>query len=207
MPSSKARHTARSWSAALPLIISPPTLPQPKPSNDTSRPVLPNLRFSTAAASIACLVGSNPRRRRSVNYPAMPAFCRRLLVGCHPGAGREPPPPAHKRFADRSRLSPEDVGGNKPVMITTPAADPTLIEDLVAANRILYDQGVVDGFGHVSVRHDKRPEHFLLARSMAPGLVTADDIMEFDRDGEPVEPQGRRVYLERFIHSEIYKAQ
>jgi ribulose-5-phosphate 4-epimerase/fuculose-1-phosphate aldolase len=81
-----------------------------------------------------------------------------------------------------------------------------LIGDLVAANRILYDQSVVDGFGHVSVRHDKNPEHFLLARSMAPGLVTSADIMEFDREGEPVDPQGRTVYLERYIHSEIYKA-
>ena len=88
-----------------------------------------------------------------------------------------------------------------------PTADPALIEDLVAANRILYDQGVVDGFGHVSVRHDKTPEHFLLARSMAPGLVTGADIMEFDRDGNAIDPKGRAVYLERFIHSEIYKAQ
>src|SRR5690349_18638428 len=98
------------------------------------------------------------------------------------------------------------------VMIATsaeaqsPGADPALIDDLVAANRILFDQGVVDGFGHVSVRHDKSPEHFLLARSMAPGLVTITDIMEFDRDGNAVDPQGRAVYLERFIHSEIYKA-
>jgi ribulose-5-phosphate 4-epimerase/fuculose-1-phosphate aldolase len=91
-------------------------------------------------------------------------------------------------------------------MITTRAADPALVEDLVAANRILFDQGVVDGFGHVSVRHDKRPEHFLLARSMAPGLVAAADIMEFDREGQAVDPQGRTPYLERFIHSEIYKA-
>jgi hypothetical protein len=86
------------------------------------------------------------------------------------------------------------------VMTTVPAqaqslaADPALIDDLVAANRILYDQGVVDGFGHVSVRHDKNPEHFLLARSMAPGLVTTTDIMEFDRDGNAVDPQGRAVY-------------
>ena len=87
-----------------------------------------------------------------------------------------------------------------------PTADSALIGDLVAANRILYDQGVVDGFGHVSVRHDKNPEHFLLARSMAPGLVTVADIMEFDRDGNAIEPTGRAVYLERFIHSEIYKA-
>ena len=84
-------------------------------------------------------------------------------------------------------------------------ADPNLIEDLVAANRILFDQGVVDGFGHVSARHDKNPNRFLLSRSMAPGLVTAADIMEFDLDGAPVDPQGRAVYLERFIHGEIYR--
>src|SRR5437016_13716882 len=86
-------------------------------------------------------------------------------------------------------------------------ADPALIEDVVAANRILYDQGVVDGFGHISARHDKDPQRFLLARSMAPGLVTAADIMEFDLDGNPIDPQGRTPYLERFIHSEIFKAQ
>ncbi len=86
-----------------------------------------------------------------------------------------------------------------------PAADPALIDELVVANRILYDQGVVDGFGHISMRHDTAPEHFLLARSMAPGLVTAADIMVFDRDGEPLDAAGRTPYLERFIHSEIYK--
>jgi len=85
------------------------------------------------------------------------------------------------------------------------AADPALVDDLVVANRILYNEGVVDGFGHISVRHDKAPERFLLARSMAPGLVTTADIMQFDRDGEPIDPQGRTPYLERFIHSEIYK--
>jgi ribulose-5-phosphate 4-epimerase/fuculose-1-phosphate aldolase len=88
----------------------------------------------------------------------------------------------------------------------TQAADPALIEDLVAANRILYQQGVVDGFGHVSARHDKRPEHFLLARSMAPGLVTAADLVEHDRDGEAVDPAAPTLYVERYIHSEIFKA-
>jgi ribulose-5-phosphate 4-epimerase/fuculose-1-phosphate aldolase len=86
-----------------------------------------------------------------------------------------------------------------------PSADPALIEDLVAANHILFDQGVVDGFGHISARHDKRPDRFLLARNMAPGQVTAADIVEFDLDANPVDAAGRRVYLERFIHSEIYR--
>src|ERR1700737_432039 len=89
---------------------------------------------------------------------------------------------------------------------TKETTDPQLIDDLVAANRILHDQGVVDGFGHVSPRHDTDPARFLLARSMAPGLVTADDIMEFDLDGDALDRRGRTLYVERFIHSEIYKA-
>src|SRR3978361_568538 len=66
-------------------------------------------------------------------------------------------------------------------------ADPALVDDLVAANRILYDQGVVDGFGHVSVRHDKDTSRYLLSRSMAPALVTADDILEYDLDSNPLD--------------------
>ncbi len=85
------------------------------------------------------------------------------------------------------------------------APDATLIEELVVANQILFDQGVVDAFGHISVRHDKRPDRFLLARNMAPGQVTAADIVEFTLDGDPVNANGRRVYLERFIHGEIFR--
>ena len=80
-----------------------------------------------------------------------------------------------------------------------------LIEDLVSANHILYSEGVVDGFGHVSVRNDRNPDRFLLSRSIAPATVTAADIMEFDLEGNPVDAKGRRAYLERFIHSEIYR--
>jgi ribulose-5-phosphate 4-epimerase/fuculose-1-phosphate aldolase len=80
------------------------------------------------------------------------------------------------------------------------------ILDLVTANHILYDQGVVDAFGHVSVRHEKYPDRFLMARNMAPGLVTADDIIEYDLEGTPLNAAGRKVYLERFIHGQIYKA-
>jgi len=85
-----------------------------------------------------------------------------------------------------------------------PAA--ALIEKLVVANRILFDQGVVDGFGHVSVRHDASTTHFLLARNMAPALVRREDILVFDLDGNAIDAGGRRVYLERFIHGEIYRA-
>ncbi|MET0924583.1 MAG: class II aldolase/adducin family protein [Xanthobacteraceae bacterium] len=81
-----------------------------------------------------------------------------------------------------------------------------LIDDLVAANRILYRQGVVDGFGHVSVRHPARADRFLLSAAKAPGRVTAEDIMEFDLDGKAIDGRDRPVYSERFIHSEVYKA-
>lgn len=81
-----------------------------------------------------------------------------------------------------------------------------LIEDLVSANHILYAQNVVDGFGHISVRDENNPAHFLLSRSMAPALVHADDILEFDLDGNAVDARGCDVYVERFIHSEIYRS-
>ncbi|HKF67154.1 MAG TPA: class II aldolase/adducin family protein, partial [Vicinamibacterales bacterium] len=70
-------------------------------------------------------------------------------------------------------------------------ADPKLIEDLVAANRVLADQGVVDGYGHVSVRHPADPQRYLMSRSIAPELVTASDVMEYDLDSNPVDARGR----------------
>ncbi len=90
--------------------------------------------------------------------------------------------------------------------MTTCTASPELIDDLVSANRILYNEAVVDGFGHVSVRHDRCDDRFLLAAGLAPAVVTADDILELDFEGNVHDAQGRRSYLERFIHSEIYKA-
>ena len=84
--------------------------------------------------------------------------------------------------------------------------EPQLIEDLVDANHILFHQGVVDAFGHVSVRHPHRADRFLLARNMAPGSVSARDVLEFDLDGNAIDAGGPRVYLERFIHGEIFRA-
>jgi HCOMODA/2-hydroxy-3-carboxy-muconic semialdehyde decarboxylase len=89
--------------------------------------------------------------------------------------------------------------------ISAGPANPKLIEDLVAANRILAQQGVLDAFGHVSARHDKDPNRFLISRSLAPELVTATDILELDLDCDAVDAKGRGMYLERFIHGEIYK--
>ena len=86
------------------------------------------------------------------------------------------------------------------------AVDPALMEDLVAASRILARQGVVDAFGHVSVRHNQDPNRYLIARSLAPALVTASDIVEYDLDSNPVNLDGRGQFSERIIHGEIYKA-
>jgi len=87
-----------------------------------------------------------------------------------------------------------------------PGIVPALAEDIVAGSRILADLGVVDAFGHVSARHPANPNHFLMSRSLAPALVTPADIMEFDLDGNAIDAAGRAVFLERFIHGEIYKA-
>ena len=100
-------------------------------------------------------------------------------------------------FEVRSSQAPQPAAANQ---------ESALLGDLVYANRILYDQGVLDGFGHVSVRDEKNPQHFLLSRSMAPGLVTTKDILEYDLEGAPIDPRGRAVYLERFIHAAIYRA-
>jgi ribulose-5-phosphate 4-epimerase/fuculose-1-phosphate aldolase len=84
-------------------------------------------------------------------------------------------------------------------------APAALIEDLVIANRILNDRGILDAFGHISVRHPENPTRYLMARAIAPGLVTAADIMEFDLDSNPVDRRGRSMFIERYIHGEVYK--
>src|SRR5438034_4318430 len=81
-----------------------------------------------------------------------------------------------------------------------------LIADLAAASRFLVAKGVVDAFGHVSMRHPRAPERYLLARSIAPALVTPADIIEYDLDSNPCNAEGRSSFLERFIHGEIYRA-
>jgi len=86
------------------------------------------------------------------------------------------------------------------------AVDPQILTDLVLANRILYALGVVDAYGHVSARDPKRPEHYFLARALAPALVKVDDIMAYDLDSRPVHDRGCELYSERFIHGEVYRA-
>ena len=82
----------------------------------------------------------------------------------------------------------------------------SVIRKLVMANRILAAEGVVDAFGHISVRHPSRPDRYLLSCSRSPELVKAADIMEFEMDGTPVDSKGRKPYLERFIHGAVYLA-
>ena len=81
-----------------------------------------------------------------------------------------------------------------------------VLSDLVVANHILVNEGVLDGFGHISVRDPSIPERFYIARSMAPALVTLEDLVSVDLDGVVHDAQGRHTYVERFIHSEIFRA-
>jgi ribulose-5-phosphate 4-epimerase/fuculose-1-phosphate aldolase len=83
--------------------------------------------------------------------------------------------------------------------------DRDCLEDLATASRILVDQGVFDAAGHVSMRHPRNPDRFLMSRSLAPALVTADDIMELTLDCEPCDARGRKPFIERFLHGGIYK--
>lgn len=85
------------------------------------------------------------------------------------------------------------------------AADVAPVDDLVAASHILAQQGVLDGFGHVSQRDPRNPQRLLLSRSMAPALVTAADILEYDLDCNALNDAGLSGFLERFIHCEIYR--
>src|SRR5258705_7720645 len=108
------------------------------------------------------------------------------------GAGRRVRPPLQLRYPAR---------GGQPVTELERAA-----RDVVIANRILANEGVVDAYGHVSVRHPEDPTRFLLSRSLAPALVERGDVIEFDLEGKAVGSDARPPYLERFIHGAIYEA-
>lgn len=82
----------------------------------------------------------------------------------------------------------------------------SIIEDLVIASRVCVEHGVIDAYGHVSVRSDVNPNHYFIARDVAPELITQADIVEMDLDSNPVHPNTPKSYNERFIHGEIYKA-
>jgi ribulose-5-phosphate 4-epimerase/fuculose-1-phosphate aldolase len=80
-----------------------------------------------------------------------------------------------------------------------------LLDDLVLANKIMFELNVVDAFGHISVRHDKLANHYLMSRHLPPGMVTGDDIVTFDLESMPLTHADKPQYSERFIHGEIYK--
>ena len=82
----------------------------------------------------------------------------------------------------------------------------SVIRDLVAGNRIMAHENIVDAYGHISVRHPDNPNRYLLSRARSPELVEEADIMEFELDGTPVDRQNRPIYIERPIHGGIYKA-
>jgi ribulose-5-phosphate 4-epimerase/fuculose-1-phosphate aldolase len=87
------------------------------------------------------------------------------------------------------------------------ASSSAAIDDLVIANHILsHEIGVLDAYGHVSVRDPRNPNHYYLSRAIAAGMVTAADIIEYDLDSKPVGRERSDGYLERFIHGEVYKA-
>jgi ribulose-5-phosphate 4-epimerase/fuculose-1-phosphate aldolase len=109
-------------------------------------------------------------------------------------------------FALSLQPASAQTAAQPPTPTSAGPVDPALMQDLVVANRVLTDLNVIDGFGHVSMRHPTDPNRYLMGRSVAPALVTADDIMEYDLDSNPVDAKGRASFLERFIHGEIYKA-
>ena len=80
-----------------------------------------------------------------------------------------------------------------------------LVQDLLLGNKILFKYGIVDAFGHISVRHDGDPQKYVMSRHLAPGLVTEKDLLTFDLDSTPVRATKHRLYSERYIHGEIYK--
>jgi ribulose-5-phosphate 4-epimerase/fuculose-1-phosphate aldolase len=90
--------------------------------------------------------------------------------------------------------------------MNAPAKIKDLIEDIVAANRILAAENVVDAYGHVSARHPHNPGHYLIARALPPELITAEDIMEISLEGDVLSGDTRKPYLERYIHGAIYEA-
>ena len=87
-----------------------------------------------------------------------------------------------------------------------PLREEAAIEELALASRILANEGVLDAYGHVSVRHPSDPNRYLMARSLAPAMITAADILEFDLGSRPAKPTEKRLFTERFIHGSIYQA-
>jgi len=102
--------------------------------------------------------------------------------------------------------APENSMGAGDAASSGGRVDRQLFEDIAIGSRICAAEGVFDAFGHLSVRHPTTPDRFFMTKSMAPALATADDIVELDLDSRPCGGDSRPLFLERFIHGEIYKA-
>jgi HCOMODA/2-hydroxy-3-carboxy-muconic semialdehyde decarboxylase len=111
-------------------------------------------------------------------------------------------PDMYRFFAQVGRLG----AGISPPMLAVDDQNRARLIDLVTASRILENEGVLDSYGHVSVRSATDPAHFFMPRALPPGSITAGDVVELDLDCNPIVPNPPRFNGERYIHSEIYKA-
>src|SRR5262245_32612835 len=184
-------------------------------------------RAATTAAAhhgsvTAPVTGSKPGSEKPSNFmkftkfmppsprPRIPRSMAQRVRGDHPEReGCHSAADAHDAGPRRALRLPRRhsmAGPSSPAPASGGPVDPALIEDLVAASRILAAEGVLDGYGHVSMRHPGHAERYLMSRSLAPALVTADDIMELDLESNPVDARGRTMFRERFIHGMIFNA-
>ncbi len=182
---------------------SPSALPLP-----SAWPSVQGLAFGAVHAAAECpgctglsgrgaslhLAPRDVRSRRSTMLLACAAVLASGTAGAQgqmPGLGAGQPPSADQALSGAG--GPGDT-------------DESRIADLIEGNHILANEGVLDGFGHISVRSASNPRHFFMPRSRAPGLVERADIMEFDERSQPIDQQGRTMYGERFIHGEVLAA-
>jgi ribulose-5-phosphate 4-epimerase/fuculose-1-phosphate aldolase len=102
-----------------------------------------------------------------------------------------------------SILFPQTVSSQ---VMAPPPSRQAVIAELVTANHILSNEGVIDAYGHVSVRDPSNPNFFFLSRNVAPGSVAATDVLPYDLDGNAIAAGNAASYSERYIHSEVYRA-
>ena len=135
------------------------------------------------------------------------------MAGPHPGtrawpvtAGRpgcvaRQPPAGCRARSRRGRTLEGNI-----LSSTEPLADPTALRELVAANRILAGEGVLDAFGHVSIRHPGNPTEYIISRSLSPELVTVPDLQRLTLEGTRLGGDARSSYAEIAIHVGVYEA-
>jgi ribulose-5-phosphate 4-epimerase/fuculose-1-phosphate aldolase len=151
---------------------------------------------------------SNPRRVATNAEPAPAAAPAQAVVPSGTGGGTG----GDRAWEYWKQLVTPGLAGPKkfPPAVTAAAASSgrSVIDDLVLANRMLASKelGILDAFGHVSVRNPANPGHYFISRYISAGVVTADDVIENDLDSKPVGGPRSDEYQEVFMHGEIYKA-